>query len=61
MDLVGQILAAIGGLGSLVCFILVIIKMFQQGGLKHRNHLFGAAPVLRHRRFDRVYLRLDAE
>jgi hypothetical protein len=31
MDVVGQALYALGGLGSLVCFILVLIQMFQRG------------------------------
>jgi hypothetical protein len=31
MDLVGQILSGIGGLGALICFILVLVKMFQNG------------------------------
>jgi hypothetical protein len=31
MELVGQILSSVAGLGALVCFILVIVKMFQQG------------------------------
>ena len=31
MDLVGQILSGVGGLGSLVCFIFVLYKMFTSG------------------------------
>ena len=31
MDLVGQILQAVGGLGILVCFLLVVVQMFQRG------------------------------
>jgi hypothetical protein len=31
MQAVGNVLSGIGGLGILVCFILVVIKMFQHG------------------------------
>jgi hypothetical protein len=31
MNTVGQILSSVGGLGQLVCFILVLIQMFQRG------------------------------
>jgi hypothetical protein len=31
MDALGQALSGIAGLGSLVCFILVLIQMFQRG------------------------------
>jgi hypothetical protein len=31
MDLIGQILASVGALGCLICFILFLVKMFQQG------------------------------
>jgi hypothetical protein len=31
MGVLGQILYGIGGLGSLVCFILVLVQMFQRG------------------------------
>ena len=31
MGVLGYVRAAIGGLGSLVCFILVLIQMFQRG------------------------------
>jgi hypothetical protein len=31
MDTVGQILSAVASLGYLVCFILLIVKMFQHG------------------------------
>lgn len=31
MDLLGNILNGVGGLGMLVCFILVIVTMFQRG------------------------------
>jgi hypothetical protein len=31
MGVLGQVLAAIGGLGSLVCFIMVLVQMFQRG------------------------------
>ncbi|MCK6628170.1 MAG: hypothetical protein L6R45_23705 [Anaerolineae bacterium] len=35
MATVGLILAAIGGIGSLICFIMVLIKMFPaEGALK---------------------------
>jgi hypothetical protein len=30
MQIVGQILQSIGGLGAVVCFILVIVQMFQR-------------------------------
>jgi hypothetical protein len=30
MPIVGQILSGIGGLGGLICFILVIVQMFQR-------------------------------
>ena len=33
MELVGQILSAIGGLGSVVCFILVVVRMIQKGAV----------------------------
>ena len=31
MVTIGQILSSVGGLGVLVCFILLVVKMFQQG------------------------------
>ena len=31
MPLIGQTLSSIAGLGMLVCFILLIVKMFQRG------------------------------
>ena len=31
MELVGQILSSAAGIGSLICFILVLVKMFQNG------------------------------
>ena len=31
MDVLGQALSAVAGLGSLICFILVVIQMFQRG------------------------------
>src|SRR5690242_10501235 len=31
MDVLGQVLYGIGGLGALVCFILVVVQMFQRG------------------------------
>lgn len=31
METVGQILTGVGGIGSLICFILVLIRMFQNG------------------------------
>jgi hypothetical protein len=31
METVGTILGAVAGLGSLVCYVLVLIKMFQNG------------------------------
>jgi len=31
----GTALAAIGGIGSLICFILVLIKLFQEKGVLH--------------------------
>ena len=31
MDVAGEVLSVIGGIGSLVCFILVLIQMFQRG------------------------------
>lgn len=31
MDTIGMILQYLGGLGSLICFILVVVKMFQNG------------------------------
>jgi hypothetical protein len=31
MQAVGNVLSVVGGLASLVCFILVVIKMFQRG------------------------------
>jgi hypothetical protein len=31
MDVLGTALSAIAGLGSLVCYVLVLVKMFQHG------------------------------
>ncbi|MBV9124858.1 MAG: hypothetical protein JO112_16000 [Planctomycetes bacterium] len=31
MDIVGQILGGIGGLIGLVCYIIILVKMFQSG------------------------------
>jgi hypothetical protein len=31
METIGHILNAVGGLGFLVCFIIVLVKMFQNG------------------------------
>jgi hypothetical protein len=31
MDILGEVLTTIGGIGSLVCFVLVLIQMFQRG------------------------------
>ena len=31
----GTILAAVGGIGSLICFILVLIKLFNEKGALH--------------------------
>ena len=31
MGVLGQILYGIGGLGTLICFILVLVQMFQRG------------------------------
>jgi hypothetical protein len=31
MVMLFQVLAAVSGIGSLVCFIMVLVKMFQQG------------------------------
>ena len=31
----GSVLAGIGGLGSLVCLILVLVKLFQEKGVLH--------------------------
>ena len=31
MDVLGQVLYVVGGIGCLVCFILVLVQMFQRG------------------------------
>src|SRR6266404_6230363 len=31
MELLGQILGGIGGLGMLICFILIVVQTFQRG------------------------------
>src|SRR5208283_4758238 len=31
VDTIGQILTGIGGLGGFICFILVVVQMFQRG------------------------------
>jgi hypothetical protein len=31
VETIGQILTGIGGLGGLICFILVLVQMFQRG------------------------------
>jgi peptidoglycan/LPS O-acetylase OafA/YrhL len=37
MDDVGQILSAVGSLGNLACFILVLLRMFQRGESGNAN------------------------
>jgi hypothetical protein len=31
MDVLGTLLSSVAGLGSLVCYVLVLVKMFQHG------------------------------
>jgi hypothetical protein len=50
MHTTGQVIEGIATLGSLPCFILVPVQMFQRGQTRPGHYLHRARSLLRHRR-----------